>query len=72
MDNDFRLQLADVFTSPELAEYLDIDIELFIDAFEEEIENRIEDLRKYIGLGFNEEYYDEEEHDEYRTEDVQD
>jgi len=47
---DFKKALCDRFESWELAEFLQIPIEEFVEMFEEEIEINYEDLAEYVGL----------------------
>lgn len=54
VNNEFKELLADRFEAWELAEYLQIDIEDFIEAFEDEIEDALDDLSEFIGLNTDE------------------
>lgn len=50
VSKDFKNALADRFESWEIAEFLQISAEDFIDAFEEDIEVNYEELAEWIGL----------------------
>ena len=50
VSKDFKNVLADRFESWEIAEFLQISAEDFIDAFEEDIEVNYDELAEWIGL----------------------
>ena len=50
VDREFKRMLEDRFTTAELAEFLDIDVRDFIDAFEDDVEYNYEELADWIGL----------------------
>lgn len=50
VDKEFKQALVDRFTSAELAEFLDISVEDFVEMFEDDIEMNYEDLADFIGL----------------------
>lgn len=50
VDKEFKNALADRFESWEIAEFLQISAEDFIDAFEEDIEVNYEELAEWLGL----------------------
>lgn len=47
---EFKQALCDRFTSVELADFLQISIEDFVEMFEEEIETNYNDLAEFVGL----------------------
>lgn len=55
VSKDFKNALADRFESWEIAEFLQISAEDFIDAFEEDIEVNYDELAEWIGLRNDEE-----------------
>jgi hypothetical protein len=60
VDKEFKRTLADRFESWELAEFLQISTEDFIEMFEDDIEVAYEDLAEYCGLrGTNDEDSDD-------------
>jgi hypothetical protein len=44
LDKETKERLADYFTAAELVELLGVDVRLIVDAFEEEIEEALDDL----------------------------
>jgi hypothetical protein len=50
VDKQFKQILSDRFEAWELAEFLQISTEDFVEMFEEEIENNYEDLCDFIGI----------------------
>ena len=50
VDKEFKKLLSDRFTTAELAEFLDIDVTDFIEAFEDDVEYNYEELAEWIGL----------------------
>lgn len=50
LDKEFKKQLVDRFEAFELCDFLMIKTEDFIDAFEDEIEEQIEDVVEFAGL----------------------
>lgn len=50
VDREFKKMLCDRFTTAELAEFLDISVEDFCEAFEEDVEINYEELAEWIGL----------------------
>jgi hypothetical protein len=55
LDKEFKQQLVDRFEAWELCDFLQIKTEDFIDAFEENIEEAIEDVQDFAGLKLDEE-----------------
>lgn len=53
VDKEFKQLLCDRFDSWELAEFLDISTEDFIEMFEDDIEANYYDLAEFIGLRGN-------------------
>lgn len=49
LDKETRNRLADYFTAVELVELLGIEVTDFIDAFEVEIEDALDDLEEIMG-----------------------
>lgn len=60
LDKEFKKQLVDRFEAFELCDFLMIKTEDFIDAFEDEIEEQIEDVVEFAGLRLD---IEEEEQD---------
>lgn len=50
LDRGFKTALSDRFESWELAEFLNISVEDFIEMFEDDIENCYDELAEWIGL----------------------
>lgn len=50
LEKEFKKQLVDRFEAFELCDFLMIKTEDFIDAFEEEIEEQIDDVADFAGL----------------------
>jgi hypothetical protein len=50
LSKEFKGILADRFTSAELADFLQISIEDFVEMFEDEIEVNYNDLCEFVGL----------------------
>lgn len=62
VDKEFKKLLCDRFTTAELAEFLDISVEDFVDMFEDDIEYNYNDLADWIGLrGETEDNFDQQE-----------
>lgn len=56
VDKNLKYILSDRFESWELCEFLQIDIEDFIERYENEIEEQIEDVKELAGLrGYDDE-----------------
>lgn len=53
MEQEVKKRVADFFESWELAEFLRIPAEEFVEAFEDEIENSLEDIEELMGLREN-------------------
>ena len=51
LSKDFKDMLIDRFEGYELVDYLRIQTEDIIDAFEDEIEERVEDLEEFLNYG---------------------
>ena len=51
MDEEFKRQLIDRFEGFELVDYLNIDVEDIVDAFEEQIVEAQEDLEEFLSVG---------------------
>lgn len=60
--NELVKLLCDRFTTAELAEFLDISVEDFCAAFEEDIETNYEELAEWIGLRAAGENTDDEDY----------
>ena len=58
LNKDFKQTLVDRFESWELAEFLQISTEDFVEMFEDEIEMNYEDVAEFVGLR-EEENFDE-------------
>lgn len=67
VDKEFKEALVDRFTSAELADFLDISIEDFVEMFEDEIEMNYEDLAEWVGLrdGTGDDSFDRQEQYRY-------
>lgn len=62
VDKEFKQLLCDRFTAYELAEFLDISTEDFIEVFEDDIEANYEDLADWIGIrGNGDNVYDDDQ-----------
>ena len=55
LTKDFKQQLIDRFEAFELCDFLQIKTEDFIEAFEDQIEEAIEDVQDFAGLKLDEE-----------------
>ena len=55
LTKDFKQQLIDLFEAFELCDFLQIKTEDFIEAFEDQIEEAIEDVQDFAGLKLDEE-----------------
>lgn len=51
MDDEFRQQLADYFTGPELLELLDVPMDELVDMVEEFILDKENELKEYMKYG---------------------
>lgn len=51
MDRELRKRIEDFFEGYELVEYLQIPVEDVVDAFEDQIEEVLEDVEEYISFG---------------------
>jgi len=50
LDRETKERLKDFFEGFELVEYLQLSIEDIIDAFEDEIEEHLDDIEEFIGV----------------------
>lgn len=51
MDDEFKKQLADYFTGPELLDLLDVPMDELVDLLEEYISERQNEFKEYINYG---------------------
>ncbi len=51
MDNEFKKQLADYFTGPELLDLLDVPMDELVNLLEEYIGDKENELKEYINYG---------------------
>ncbi len=50
MDKETKSRIADFFTPWELAEFLQLDIDDFIDRYEDRIEESLDEIEEWIGV----------------------
>lgn len=50
LDKETRARIADYFEGPDLVDYLRIPSEEIVDAFEDEIEEVLDELEEFIGV----------------------
>ena len=50
MDRETRKRIEDFFEGFELVEYLQIPVDEIVDAFEDQIEEALDELEEYIGV----------------------
>lgn len=61
MDTETRKRIEDFFTGVELVDFLQIDVSTVVDAFEEEIEEALDEIEEFIGVRERYGQYEEEE-----------